>query len=224
MKSKAVIVFVKAPIAGRVKTRLIPLLGAVDAAQFYRCMAMDTLSVLQGLSDTELYVAWDGPIDSAEPFWGSRSPSFLQRFPQVGEGLGERLNHAFSNVFGKQHHKVIAIGSDLPSLSAPLIRDAFSSLESAAVVIGPSFDGGYYLIGLTRPVPGLFQNIAWSTPKVLEQTKATLARIGLPLRLLSTYRDVDTSDDFQSLVSGEIALAKEFVFTSQFLHAQKTAL
>ncbi len=185
---KTIVVFVKAPVPGRVKTRLIPALGANGAARLYHAMAQNTLAVAGRVPRTQVLVAYAGK----KPPW--RLPWFRQR----GKNLGERLIHAFDRSFRKNDGPVLTIGSDLPSLTPERLEQAFSALKKAPVVIGPSPDGGYYLIGLRSPQPQLFRKISWSSPKVCRQTLGAVRKSKLSCRLLPPEQDIDTIQNMRS--------------------------
>lgn len=119
--------------------------------------------------------------------------------PQRGDNLGARLASAFDGHFGTGASRVAIIGSDCPGVAGGTVRRAFTSLRRADAVIGPTLDGGYYLIALNKPAPALFQDIAWSTPAVLETTLARARRLGMTVAMLPTLRDVDTAEDARAL-------------------------
>jgi rSAM/selenodomain-associated transferase 1 len=115
--------------------------------------------------------------------------------PQSGTDLGERLANAFEWSHAQGHSRTIIVGTDIPTLDSDVLSDAFEALEGAEVVLGPSTDGGYYLVGLKEPRPGLFEDVDWSTPKVLEQTIARIDETGAAYHLLPERTDIDTWQD-----------------------------
>jgi rSAM/selenodomain-associated transferase 1 len=125
----------------------------------------------------------------------------LELIPQSRGDLGARMSQAFRQLFARGHRLAVIIGGDLPTLPLGRLRAAFSALEHKPVVLGPSADGGYYLIGLRAPQPELFEGIAWGTPQVLEQTVDRLNGLGLEAECLEPWYDVDTVEDLRFLAS-----------------------
>lgn len=196
VRSQRLIVFTRYPEPGRVKTRLIPLLGAEGAADLHLRMTRHTLAAAANLrscrSEVEVVVRFTGG-----------TPSQMQRlygdqwgFEEQGEGdLGARLERAITDAFAGGRTEVVVVGSDCPELTTQTLEDAFGALRSSDVVIGPALDGGYYLVGLSRMAAGIFGGIPWGTERVLRETLRAALRLKLTLRLLPTLRDVDRPDD-----------------------------
>jgi len=195
----ALIIFVKSPIPGDVKTRLIPYLTGSEAADLYKCFVADTLRHVNKIEVTaKIQVAYQPHSKASNLEWlGLKSPPEL--FKQEGRSLGERLIHAFGQAFGRGAQKVVIIGSDSPNLPHNYIDQAFKALEEADVVLGPATDGGYYLIGLSRPCLKLFDDVSWSTDQVFERTAHNAQSQGYKLRILPTHYDIDTIEDLQTL-------------------------
>lgn len=189
---KSILIFVKAPVPGYVKTRLAKSVGQEKAARLYRAMARDTVTAARSVPKASVVIAYKPHSSASQPKWLIRSKSW---FSQRGKGLGGRLVHAFRHAFQNGSGPVIAIGSDLPHLTPGLLQKAFRHLQETHVVIGPSRDGGYYLIGLRVPQPQLFRGISWSSPKVFRQTLRAVKRSRLTFRLLPTHKDIDTIKD-----------------------------
>lgn len=191
MVKSALLLFVKYPEPGKVKTRLARSVGQEQAAAMYRDLVEKNLAVIQTLHGTTCdgWIAFDPPQQEAPlRAWLSPWPGYIA---QQGEGLGERLNHAFGEMFQRGYAHVAALGSDTLNLQAELIQDAFENLSRHDVVLGPARDGGYYLIGLNRLHPELFEGIAWSTPEVLTQTRRVIRRLNLTVHQLSPLDDLD---------------------------------
>ena len=190
------LVFSKAPVAGQVKTRLIPLLGAEAAAALYADMLDDTLgkAVDADLSPLEL---WCTPDVQHTHFRRCRERYPLKLHQQTTGDLGQRMSQALHSVLQEADHAVL-IGADCPALCAADIEAAMAALVAGTnVVLGPASDGGYYLIGMSVPHPGLFENITWSSPQVFETTVALCRRHGLDWACLPEHTDVDTPDDYR---------------------------
>ncbi len=185
--------FVRAPEAGRVKTRLAASIGADAALRVYRRLAEHTVREALAVAGAEVRVHYT-PADAEAIVraWLGDGPMLL---PQAAGDLGERMRDAFARAFANGHRRVVIIGSDLPEMRAGLLHRAISLLDGHQAVIGPARDGGYYLLGLTRLVEGVFEGIAWSTPGVLQATLERLEVAGITPALLETLTDVDVVGD-----------------------------
>lgn len=191
--SCALALMAKVPFAGAVKTRLTPPLTPEEAATLSICFLSDMTTNVAGLSgDRTKGVVLYTPAD-AETLLHGLLPDTFRLFPQRGETLGERLVNAAAELLDKGFQSVCLINSDSPTLPGEILTTAASILaqDGDRVVLGPSQDGGYYLIGLKRPHRYLFDSIAWSTADVLAHTLERAAEIDLPVDLLPTWYDVD---------------------------------
>ncbi len=193
MSRDTLLVFLKSPVPGTVKTRLIPALGADAAADLYRVLAGQALRrTWPGEGEYERLLCF-APRDAR-----ARVESWLPGevcVPQAEGDLGQRMLVAFEEAFRRGAERVAIIGSDVPWVSRDHVTRAFELLERSDVVLGPAPDGGYYLLGLSRPIPSLFHGIPWSTPAVLSVTSARAAGLGLSLGLLDPLPDIDTIAD-----------------------------
>lgn len=190
-----VLVFVRAPMAGAVKTRLAAAIGPQAALDVYRRLAEHTLREAAALAGEGVEVrVHHTPADAgaAVRAWLGGGPVYL---PQADGDLGWRMREAFARAFADGSERVVIVGSDLPELSADLLRRAFAMLDAHPAVIGPARDGGYYLLALTRLVDGIFEGIAWSTPEVLEATLERFRAAGVEPAMLEVLGDVDEVDD-----------------------------
>ena len=183
----------KVPFASAVKTRLTPPLSPEEAAILSTCFLRDMTTNVFGMNSdgTEGMVLYT-PAD-AEAFLHSLLPDGFKLVAQRGETLGERLINAGADLLNNGFASICLINSDSPTLPGKILRTAASLLaqDGDRVVLGPSEDGGYYLIGLKHPHPELFERIAWSTAAVLAHTIERAADIDLPVELLPTWYDVD---------------------------------
>lgn len=198
-KDNCVILFIREPIRGQVKTRLAAAVGADLAVELYRRFVEDTVSTLNGLSvPTRCYYDGPGGTEALGNWLGGRC-HYLR---QSGDGLGRKMANAFRDAFADGFAKVVLIGSDLPDLPAALIERAFAELQSHDAVIGPARDGGYYLIGFTTAhfLPEVFERISWSTERVFEQTMGILNSRGRKTHVLPRWHDVDTWSDLEDLI------------------------
>jgi uncharacterized protein len=192
----ALVVFVKAPRPGAVKTRLIPSLGGETAASLYRVLAEESVrrtAPLAGEYDRLFFFAPEDARGELEAWLGARA-----WFPQEGRDLGARMAAAFETAFREGAGRVAIIGTDTPGISRDRVLEALSALEGDAVVLGPARDGGYYLIALSRPRAELLDGIAWGSGEVLERTMAKARALGLSVCLLEPLTDIDTLDDVRT--------------------------
>jgi rSAM/selenodomain-associated transferase 1 len=189
---------VKAPRAGEVKTRLVPPLSESDAASLAASFAQDTVLNAQRVSGNVL-VAY-APADSHADL-EAILPSDVLWFAQHGDNLGERLDSVAEHVSSLGFSPFVILGADSPTLPTSFIQEAFKALTSgdSDIALGPTEDGGYYLVGLHSPVLGLFQNIDWSTASAFLQTAANAAKLRLRLRTLPYWYDIDTPADLKRL-------------------------
>ena len=174
---------------GTVKTRLSPPLTPEEACQLYTAFLEDLSRRLERLSGTEMTVFHEG---EGPDLLAGLVPRRSALVPQKGDALGERLSRAFDHLLGRGRGAVI-IGSDSPDLPVQYIKRAHQKLRSHDVVIGPAADGGYYLIGLARRLPALFEGISWGTGKVYAETLAVIGRERLTLATLPLWYDVDSA-------------------------------
>src|SRR4051794_19833099 len=181
---KRLILFTRFPVAGKVKTRLIPALGGEGAAGLHRRLVLRTLRSAREAcekANADLEVRFDGGSEEAMRHWLGDG----LRLNKQGEGdLGERMAHAFEASFREGSQGTIIIGSDCPLLTPGIIMAGFATLSNSGVVIGPAKDGGYYLVGLTAPIPELFAGIPWSTEHVLAESMRVLEKRHLTPALL----------------------------------------
>jgi len=191
------LIFARQPVPGKVKTRLSPPLLPEEAADLYACMLGDVLAMAASLPDVEKYLFYDGGEESLE-YFKVRAPG-MTCIPQRGKDLGERMAEALRDAFSMCNGAAVIIGTDSPDLPSALIEDAFARLKHGEneVVVGPSEDGGYYLVGMTRLHRELFRDISWSSDKVMKETMKRASDAGIAVSLLPMWRDVDTAADLE---------------------------
>jgi uncharacterized protein len=194
----AVAIMAKAARPGAVKTRLCPPLQAAEAAALYRCFLLDKIATVGALADVHPVIAYT-PEDAHAEFEGL-APGFAL-VAQRGPDLGARLYTTLSSLLGAGHHGAIAVDSDTPTLPAEFLQQAVDLLGRPGpdVVLGPTEDGGYYLIGVRAEHRELFERVPWSTAEVLEITLRHAANAGLEAGCLPSWFDVDTAEDLERL-------------------------
>ncbi len=209
------------PIAGRVKTRLVPSLTPQEAAELYRCMLLDILARTERLNQVERLLFYEDEPETASFF---RTVTSLTPLPQRGDDLGERMAAAFATAFARGHGRVAIIGTDSPDLPLAYIREAFARLgdRETDTVFGPSEDGGYYLLAMKRLHHELFRDITWSSGEVLRESLARAGAAGISCSLLPTWYDVDTMADLER--PGLVDEANEAPLTREFIRTRLRAL
>lgn len=207
MRRTLVAVYARAPVPGEAKTRLIPSLGPGGAAVLHARLVKRMLgeAVSAGLGPVEL---WCTP-DDTHPFFAHCATRFdIPLRTQAQGGLGERMAHTIADGLGRAE-AVLLVGSDIPDLSAAHLAHARDALDSADAVFIPAEDGGYVLVGMTRPLSALFDGIAWGGAAVMQATRERAVRAGLRLAELDALRDVDRPEDLARVAPALLAgLAK----------------
>ena len=186
----ALIIFVRHPELGKVKTRLAKVIGDDKALYVYNLLLSHTRKITIPLNCRKFVYYTDQVIEN--DIW--TFPGYTKR-RQAGEDLGARMSDAFKELFDQGFKRVMIIGSDCYQLQTAILEQAISALAESEVVIGPTFDGGYYLLGLNRYVPELFTDKPWSTDQVTNHTLATANQLKLTYSLLERLHDVDEAAD-----------------------------
>lgn len=187
---KALIVFTRNPELGKCKTRLAATIGDENALEVYKFLLNHTADISKDIK-ADRYVFYSENIINKD-LWET---GIFRKKLQKGNDLGARMHNAFSELLEMGYEKVIIIGSDLLDLTSDIVNAAFGQLESNDVVIGPALDGGYYLLGMKKLHPHIFENKAWSTETVLENTIHDLQNC--EIHLLKELNDIDTFEDMQ---------------------------
>jgi uncharacterized protein len=224
---EALVLMAKAPRPGEVKTRLAGALGAEDAAELYVAFLNDTWAAMEevweereGLSLALCYT----PAGAEEAFERLEREGGLM-LAQRGESLGERMQNCFADLFAAGFESVVLIGADTPTLPADALGEALERLAEGGenrVVVGPSEDGGYYLIGMRRLHAALFAGVNWGAGGVFAETERRAQTCGVEISLLPAWYDVDTPADLERLrreVTGGPATEVEARHTRAFLKA-----
>lgn len=194
MKDSALIIFQKNPIPGKVKTRLAKDVGDEVALDVYQLLVAKThQEAFKSQADVWLFYSDFIPEDQIE----------CSDYPRIQSGgdLGERMKNAFEEVFKQGYRSALIIGTDCPEISVEILDQALLGLQSSDLVIGPAKDGGYYLLGMRKFSPELFEQISWSTDAVLQQTKTVAQKNDLSIHFLPEFSDIDTLEDLNLLIS-----------------------
>jgi rSAM/selenodomain-associated transferase 1 len=191
-EDEKLIVFVKAPRLGTVKTRIASTVGAARALEIYQSLVGTVLGNLRAITRVELRYTPDDAGDEIQP-WLQKGWTIERQ----GKGdLGERMHRAFTDSLEAGAKRVVIIGSDCPKVDEGDITKAFSALRQNDLVLGPATDGGYWLIGLRAAQKTLFDNMEWSTAKVAAETLSRAKGLEMKSHLLRELADVDTEDDW----------------------------
>jgi hypothetical protein len=192
--SRCVILFIKYPEKGRVKTRLSAGLGDETTQNLYKCFVSDLIEGLERKRYTFKIAFYPPGSEEKIISWLGPEHSYTT---QMGKDLGERMENAFKEAFSEGFTEVLVIGTDIPDLTPSLIDKAFKALENSDAVIGPCFDGGYYLIGFTDKnfLSDIFKDIKWSTKEVFWETMEVFSKSGYRVQVLPKLRDIDRLED-----------------------------
>jgi rSAM/selenodomain-associated transferase 1 len=195
-----VLLFIKAPVRGRVKSRLAAAIGDDAALQLYRHFILDVIGMLTRTAAPFRICCYPPEAMESVAHWLGPRYRYL---PQEGNDLGDRMNRAFERIFSEGFDRAVLIGSDIPDLKESVIAEAFDALDRCDAVLGPASDGGYYLVGFNRNafLPDLFRGFAWSTPEVFQNSMTILRKALLRVHLLPVWSDVDTVEDLNKLIA-----------------------
>jgi rSAM/selenodomain-associated transferase 1 len=204
-RQAALVIFAKAPIPGEVKTRLCPPLTPDEAATLHGSFVLDMLERTK-LAVAKLQLPFHrylacAPSSELVFFKIMEERQGVRLLDQVGTDLGQRMHHTFASLFANGYERVLLVGTDVPTLPLSVYQDALTLFGKSDVVLGPALDGGYYLIGLTKPAEQLFHEVPWSTKQVLAVTQEHAKKLGLSVGLTTPWRDVDTIADLHSLIT-----------------------
>jgi len=198
-KNNCLIIFMKWPEKGKVKSRLAAILSEDAVLQLYKCFVEDLLHTLKQSGLRPIIAFYPSEAGDKIAAWLGDEYSYV---PQMGGNLGARMKNAFLRAFAHGGSRAVLIGSDLPDLPPEIIKDAFASLNDHDAAIGPARDGGYYLIGFRRDafLPRMFDHIPWSTVAVFARTMEILREEGCKVRQLPFWRDIDKPEDVADLI------------------------
>jgi rSAM/selenodomain-associated transferase 1 len=202
---RVLVIMAKAPRPGGVKTRLAASLSPDTVVGFYRCLLDDTLTLAESLGDIEVAIMCpDSDVDELTQLAGKQASVVAQ----YGEGLAAGLTSVFAHFTEEHQRRIIAFNSDSPHLPRSVLEDAFEALAAHDVVIGPTHDGGYYLVGAKTSHPTLFAGDGMGTSSALERLLSRVQALELSVGLVDPFYDIDVSDDLTRL-EAELRLAPE---------------
>jgi uncharacterized protein len=198
-EQQAIIIFVREPVLGKVKTRLAAAIGAPKALKVYELLLLHTRQLVKDVPAT-IFVYYADEV-AENDLW--EDDIFIKQ-QQRGSDLGKRMKHAFSDVLSVGYQKAVIIGSDCYELTKEIIAEAFLRLDEYDSVVGPAADGGYYLLGLKKMIPAVFENIAWSTAAVKNDTITILQQNNYTFSLLPVLTDVDEEKDLPQAIKDQL--------------------
>ncbi len=196
-KENLLVIFVKDPVPGKVKTRMQPTLTPAQSCNLYRAMGLDIVSNISANSTFDIEIHFWPPDATSKIRNWLKVPYPL--LPQSEGDLGKKMMSAFENAFKAGYKRCVIIGSDLPNINTQRILAAFEALQTFDLVLGPTTDGGYYLIGSSKRLPQLFNNVAWSTETVYEQTMHNAEAQQISTHILPIETDIDSIDEVKAI-------------------------
>jgi rSAM/selenodomain-associated transferase 1 len=196
LTKRLLVIMAKAPRPGSVKTRLAQSLSLQSVTELYRCLLSDTIALAQSLDQVEVVIMCPVPdVEELSRAVGSTVPIVAQ----TGQGLAAGLTSVFAHFTTRGHQRVIAFNSDSPHLPASVLAASFDALESDDLVVGPTYDGGYYLVGARASYPGLFTSDGMGTGSALETLLRRAGALGLSVHLTDPFYDIDVAADLSQL-------------------------
>jgi len=191
-----ILLFIKAPVKGQIKSRLAAAIGNDAALELYQRFVLDTIDTVRALPAPVRICFYPPEAGTTIRTWLGNERACI---PQQGNDLGGRMEQSFAQAFSEGYERAVLIGSDIPELSRAMMHEAMAALDTNDAVLGPAADGGYYLIGFKAKtfLPSVFHDIAWSTSTVCDETLGKFKRSGQRVHLLPKLHDVDTKDDLR---------------------------
>ncbi len=198
VRDRVLVIMAKAPRSGAVKTRLVPGLSPAAVAAFYRCLLDDTLALARSLSDVEVAIMCpESDVNELAPVAGNQASVLAQK----GEGLAAGLTSVFAHFAEGHQRRTIAFNSDSPHLPRAVLEDAFEALAAHDVIVGPTHDGGYYLVGAKASHPTLFAHDGMGTSSALERLISRTRALKLSVDFAVPFYDIDVADDLTRLAA-----------------------
>ena len=192
---KALILMTRIPVPGKTKTRLMDVFTGEKCAGIHKCFLLDLFNIINYIKDdVDIFLTYtpEGNLNIIQDI----IPNYIKCFPQTGDDLGARMGNAIGKVFDTGYKEAILIGSDIPDIQPYELLDAFSILENNDICLGPTFDGGYYLVGMKKLHKEIFdKELKWGKKSVLEGTIDIANNMGLSVGLAAKHMDIDTKED-----------------------------
>lgn len=217
---RLLVIMAKAPRAGAVKTRLVPSLSPEAVTSFYSCLLADTLTLARSLVDVEVAIMCpESDVDDLERFAGRQA----RVVAQIGEGLAAGLTSVFAHFAARHRRRTIAFNADSPHLPPSILESAFEALAAHDMVVGPTYDGGYYLIGAKASHTALFANDGLGTSTALERLLSRARTLGLSVGFSDPFYDIDVADDLNRLAAELRMAPAKAPRTAQWLRGRQLA-
>ena len=215
------VIMAKAPRPGAVKTRLAQSLPLAAVVALYRCLLDDTITLARSLDDAQIAIMCPAPdVEDLSRAVGDSIPVV----PQSGDGLAAGLTSVFAQFAVGGQPRVVAFNSDSPHLPASVLKSAFRALAQSDVVVGPTHDGGYYLVGAMAPHPGLFAGDGLGTTNAYETLLGRVRELGLSVSFTEAFYDIDVADDLGRLARELLSAPARAPRTAQWLTEWRRAL
>ena len=215
------VIMAKAPKPGVVKTRLAQSLPLAAVVELYRCLLDDTMALARSLDDVQVAIMC--PASDVEDLSRTVGDS-IPIVAQSGDGLAAGLTSVFAHFAAAGHRRIVAFNSDSPHLPPSVLKSAFRALAQRDVVIGPTHDGGYYLVGATAPHPGLFAGDGLGTTNAYEALLGRMRALGLSVSLTDPFYDIDVADDLTRLAGELESVPARAPRTAQWLMEWRKAI
>ncbi len=196
---QALIIFIRNPVLGKVKSRLAATVGEERALDIYKKLLLHTHTISKNIA-ADKFIFYEDFLNDKD-IWEN---DIYKKFLQEGGNLGDRMKRAFGKLFSKGYQEIIIVGSDCYELTTAMLNDAYRALSLADLVIGPASDGGYYLLGMKEFVPALFDNKNWSSETVYMDTVKQASQLNCTVASLITLNDVDIESDINFDVLDEL--------------------
>lgn len=196
----ALIIMTRVPIPNKTKTRLMDIYTGVECCKLHRCFLKDIFKVCSKINHgLDIFLSFTP--ENAYNLMEELVPSFITSFPQQGRDLGEKMYNSINYLFNMNYEKVILIGSDIPEIKEENIKIALKNLDNSDVCLGATYDGGYYLIGMKKAHPELFNSkLSWGKKTVFENTVELAEHSGLKISYTFKCRDIDTKEDIREFL------------------------
>ncbi len=195
---KALVIMTRVPVPNKTKTRLLSILKPEECAEIHKSFLKDILETASHMiKDTDIFLSYgdEGPVDILNGI----VQQAVSIFPQEGKDLGEKMANIFEKLFQRGYEKVVLMGSDIPEVSLEDLKYSFDILDSSDVVFGPTYDGGYYLVGMKKPCDIIFRSdIKWGTPLVFQKSIKFLKNMEIEVGLIRPRNDIDTENDLKN--------------------------